>query len=342
MSKLLSIIVPVYNAEKYLARCIDSILHQELLLNQYEIVLINDGSCDNSLFIAEQYANKYDHILLFNQSNKGASVARNYGVIKAKGKYINFIDSDDYLEPNYFKYLLDIILLYDLDFLGYGIHRTTSYQKNISLKNPNLNLIEFENQICSGSHFIAQHNFNNSPCWYFVKREVLLKNHLQFIEGNSVEDGIYTTQLLMCCKKTLYVNCAVYNYFINTNSVTKSNSIAHRRKMIDDFVAIIVKFDSLISKAKSDKFPLQAITRLETRQQSYVFFLFIRMLKAQEKWLDFKITMSILKKVNAYPIKKFIGIDYNSRTEKLFTYFFNNIVLFKIMVFINNRFKLIK
>ena len=91
----ISIIIPVYNAEKYLNRCIDSILSQSF--NKYELILVNDGSTDNSLHICSSYAILYDNVLLVSQSNSGVSSARNKGLRHAKGEFVMFVDSDDYM-----------------------------------------------------------------------------------------------------------------------------------------------------------------------------------------------------------------------------------------------------
>ena len=97
----ISVIIPVYNVEKYLRICLESILNQNF--KGYEIILINDGSTDNSLNICREYEKKYSNIIVINEENSGPSAARNKGLEYAKGKYISFIDSDDELLPNYFK-----------------------------------------------------------------------------------------------------------------------------------------------------------------------------------------------------------------------------------------------
>ena len=93
-----SVIVPVYNVEKYLAKCLDSLINQEFF--NYEIIVVNDGSTDNSQEIIEEYAKRYDIIKDVFKKNGGLSSARNYGLEKASGKYITFVDSDDYVDEN--------------------------------------------------------------------------------------------------------------------------------------------------------------------------------------------------------------------------------------------------
>ena len=123
--KLLSIVVPVYNAETYIKQCLDSLLEQDTEQEKYEIICINDGSTDDSLRILEEYAKKYDNIRLIDKQNEGVSVARNLGLEKACGKYVWFVDADDFIKPNCLKMIKvpienepDII-----NFSGYSFYR---------------------------------------------------------------------------------------------------------------------------------------------------------------------------------------------------------------------------
>ena len=93
-----SVILPVYNVEKYLRRCLDSLVNQDCSCN-YEIIIVNDGTKDNSMEIISEFEGKYDCIRVFSQENSGLSAARNRGIAEAKGKYVALVDSDDFVEP---------------------------------------------------------------------------------------------------------------------------------------------------------------------------------------------------------------------------------------------------
>ena len=114
---LLSIIVPVYNVEKYLVRCIDSLVTQDVDACDYEIIMVNDGSTDNSLSVAEDLAAKYNNIVIVSHENRGLAAARNTGLRNASGQYVMFVDSDDYLTPNVISKMLKISFDNDLDIL---------------------------------------------------------------------------------------------------------------------------------------------------------------------------------------------------------------------------------
>jgi len=114
----ISIIVPIYNSEKYLKRCIESILKQTY--TNIELILINDGSEDKSLEICEEYKKNDERIIIVNKENEGVSVARNIGIEKATGELISFVDADDYLEATFLQELLDIMEKYNVNYVACG------------------------------------------------------------------------------------------------------------------------------------------------------------------------------------------------------------------------------
>lgn len=122
-----SIIIPVYNTEKYLSRCLNSLVKQTL--HDIEIICINDGSEDNSLSILENYASSDERIVLIDQKNQGQSVARNRGIEIARGKYIGFVDSDDWVDDNYFEKLYCAAENNNCDIAVAGIIRLSKFNK---------------------------------------------------------------------------------------------------------------------------------------------------------------------------------------------------------------------
>ena len=146
----LSFIVPIYNVEKYLDRCIDSLVNQDISKEIYEIICIDDASIDNSRYIIEQYKIQYSNIILIShKENKGLSATRNTGINLAKGKYIWFIDSDDFIEYNCLSFLLRKCEFNDIDILCFNYNVVNNC--DLISKNP----IVFRNQdICNGVNFI--------------------------------------------------------------------------------------------------------------------------------------------------------------------------------------------
>ena len=111
----LSVIVPVYNVEKYILKCIESIFCQGIDDNTFELIIVNDGTKDNSMELISDIINRHANVIVINQENKGLSEARNSGLAKASGKYILFVDSDDFLIDNTFKPLLDVAISSSVD-----------------------------------------------------------------------------------------------------------------------------------------------------------------------------------------------------------------------------------
>lgn len=128
---LISIIIPVYNAERYLENCLNSVINQTY--SKLEIILVNDGSTDNSVEICEKYEKKDNRIKVFNQQNKGGAAARNFGILNSKGKFISFIDSDDWVDNRYIEILYNNIvnLKADLSVCGY---QEVSNKSDIDIK----------------------------------------------------------------------------------------------------------------------------------------------------------------------------------------------------------------
>ena len=136
MKPLLTVVIPVYNVEKYLKRCIDSILVQEW--KHYDILLVDDGSTDNSPQICDDYAKAYDFISVFHKENGGLSAARNTGISHAEGEYVYFPDSDDWIEPNTFSDLAEVIESDQYDIISFNREfvKSKGYERFITNKYP--------------------------------------------------------------------------------------------------------------------------------------------------------------------------------------------------------------
>jgi len=214
----LSIIIPVYNVEEYLAECLDSVL--SLTDFDYEVICINDGSTDNSLKILNEYSKKSDKIKVFTFDNGGLSVARNRGLKIAEGDYVFFLDSDDYINGN-IKKILDKAIYYDLDIIGFNALKSDGrmfLDENILIDN-----------VYSGMEFIKYYyttykSFPGAPVWlYIYKRGFLLKKGLFFKEGILSEDEHYTYKTLMLAPRVGFMNEYVVYYRLN-----REGAITHK------------------------------------------------------------------------------------------------------------------
>lgn len=218
---LISVIVPVYNSEKYLHRCIDSILSQTH--TDFELLLINDGSTDSSGIICDEYAAKDSRIRVFHKSNGGVSSARNLGLDHAKGKYISFVDSDDETYPNYLSVLFQNIDKCDLSYIGI-LKYDVALQKTCEWTH-------FEEQIIridqTDEELIVKNNLLEVgyPYGKLFHQKIIETYNIRFDERISYqEDLIFTLQYISKCK-TVYVSkeCG-YIWYIQPNN----NSLSHR------------------------------------------------------------------------------------------------------------------
>lgn len=296
---LLSFIIPMYNAEHYIGTCIDSIIAQNIGKDNYEIVIIDDGSIDNG----ESIVKKYDCVKYFRQHNQGQSAARNKGIELSEGKYICFVDADDILIPNSIRFCLQTALKDDLEMVTYDLVRCNED----SINNIDATVTNTIDTILTGYEYMEKYNFNNSPCWYLIKKTSLRGIH--FVEGHFGEDGMFTIELLMHIKRVAHINNQCYCYVKRDNSTTTKKDKTHLRKMIDDYLFVYHYIQKLIKQNESS-LSSKAISRLTNRSESYIFFLLVRLLRSPEPSL-ISPTVKKLKEEGLYPIKQpYPGLVY--------------------------------
>ena len=210
----LSIIVPVYNVAEYLERCLNSLINQTL--NEIEIICVNDGSTDNSLCILEKFAELDKRIKIINQKNKGLSGARDTGIKLVQGEYFGFLDSDDWVDLDYFEKLYKRAKNCDADISLGDFIRKGKFKHKIRLK------LNKEEEFVGDNEKFYGSQFYHFPCVWNKIYKTSKFNDLRFIEGIYFEDGPYTIQALnrankvvTCCNTYLY-------YFVNPNSIVKT------------------------------------------------------------------------------------------------------------------------
>lgn len=238
---ILSIIVPVYNVSKYLAKCLDSLLCQNLESNEYEIIVVNDGSTDNSGDIAKQYADQYSNIKLIHQENQGLSGARNTGIKLAKGKYIQFVDSDDYLEPNVLKTLVDKMEFDNLDILRFNYQNVNEQYEAYEPYKEHKPYVDYRNEVCDGLTFLTGRLGFACYAWQFVIKSSLLINDDKYLfkRGIYFEDTEWTPRILTQAKRVTSTDLMVYNYLLRQGSITNSVSIEKKRKVLEDKMQLV-------------------------------------------------------------------------------------------------------
>lgn len=313
---LLSIVVPTYNVEKFIGNCLESLLAQDLPIEQYEVLVINDGSTDKSGQIAGTFADNHKNIILINQENKGLSGARNTGISLAKGKYIYFIDSDDYIAENTLGLILDLLEKNNLDILGITELETTRLDIK---KSENIDTIATEKlEVTDGITFLAENNYLNNAWWYFIKLDFLKETKLIFPVGRLVEDANFTAKLLVASKRIALIPLDFYRYYLRPNSIMRKKDISHVRRLIYDYEKNIYEFNDQIKELRSSTHPKinECLKRLEARQESFVFFLLVKSIRNGLSKEEVAKIINGFKGIGVYPIRKFIGEDYKKLIYK--------------------------
>lgn len=235
---IISVIVPVYKVEKYLEKCADSIINQTY--KNLEIILVDDGSPDNCGKICDEYANKDKRIKVIHKKNEGVSVARNCGIENSHGKWISFVDADDYIEENYFEILLSEIQKDSADFIMCGYNRIYNEKNKIEK-------INCTNKKEDGdSKKLLEKALNVQTSYGFchmklINANIIKNNNIKFNpELEVAEDAFFIIELSKYINKFLFIGIPLYNYRFNPNSVV--------RKYDDNYCNKYLKSMKLIKK----------------------------------------------------------------------------------------------
>lgn len=217
---MISIIVPVYNVEKYLDRCVQSILIQSF--KRFELILVNDGSTDNSFEICQKYRKKDSRVILISQENKGLSAARNTGLNNAHGDYICFIDSDDFIEKDYLKLLLNNLKSNnaDISICEYFLSNEKGKKYSIvKLNEPkNISILSGKNTF---NYFYEDNCVPNVVAWNKLYKASLFKE-LRYKEGYYFEDEFIARPLFYAAKRVSFLREPLYNYVQRPGSIMNS------------------------------------------------------------------------------------------------------------------------
>lgn len=316
MRLIFSIIIPVYNVERYLKVCLESVAQQHL--SDYEVIMVDDGSTDGSGAICDEYTTKYPQFRVVHQENHGISVARNRGLAEAQGEYVLFIDSDDFLIPETIGPLLRYACLYRLDILGFQ-HRTVPEEADMASvsnvaqsKEYIINELNKEPETLIGIDFIANHNYTVQVWWYLVRRAVLSDNHIQFPVGHMLEDAAFDMRLFLACERIALVPIEAYCYRQRPTSIMNNSNKSHRLKLMRDYLFAAKDVDDTINSNRSSM-TQACYERCCTRRDSYVLFGAIRAFKLGKV----REYLQEAKSLNVYPFERLSVKDYPGGKFKL-------------------------
>ena len=213
MNELVTVVVPVYNVEKYLKRCVDSLINQTY--KNLEIILVDDGSTDNSGKLCNDYAKDDSRIKVVHKKNGGLSDARNAGIDIASGKYISFVDSDDWLTIDAIEILYNNIKKYNAEISSASMIEIFSDKNNIIIE-PKYECTIFDT-ISGLENMMYLHGITNSACAKLYKTELF--DDIRFPKGKLYEDLGTTYKVYAKSSKSVLINRVIYYYFQNINSI---------------------------------------------------------------------------------------------------------------------------
>lgn len=319
---LLSIIIPVYNIEKYIGACVSSVLDQDIDASNYEILIIDDGSKDGSSEIIKEFERNHKNILVHRQKNVGLGGARKSGIKLAKGKYIYFLDGDDYLAKNTLNAIMQCMEANDLDILGFDTITT----EKLDLAESRYKTIPEKIEITDGISFIGTNeNYRIEVWWYILNRQFLIESNIIFEDKRFVNDSYFTPSIFLKAKKVAHVPIDIYRYVQRPNSITSNKSLSHYRKHIGDLEYAIFQMEGIMNGIKEHPLKEDAIHTITVKQESYAFFSMIRFLESDLELSYLKELISKYQNLGIYPMmklttaKKYKGLKY-----KLIASLFNN------------------
>lgn len=211
----ISLIIPVYNVEKYLEKCLNSCIMQDISHDDYEIIVVNDGSQDNSLNISNRFVGKFQNLKIFTQNNHGLSAARNKGLSLAKGEYVWFIDSDDWIQDNCLSKIISKCFNEKLDALSIS-------SANI-INGKAFKRFEYSDfGILMGRDVMKNVGFQVCVPFTIYRRKFLNDNSLQFYNGIIHEDSEFTPRAYYLAEKVSSLNNILYFVNFNPTSITRS------------------------------------------------------------------------------------------------------------------------
>jgi glycosyltransferase involved in cell wall biosynthesis len=238
MELKLSIIVPIYKVEQYLSKCVASLLNQDMTSDEYEIILVDDGSPDRCGEICKEYASHYSNVRVVHRENGGLSAARNSGIKVARGRYIQFVDSDDYLEPNVLRFLLEKMEADNLDVLRFNYQNVNEQYEVFEPNKVSKPFVDYSDVPCDGLTFLTERLGFGCYVWQFMIRRELLDG-CQFKEGIYFEDTEWTPRLLLKSKRVTSTDLMVYNYLLRKGSITQSVEEKKKRKVLEDKLLLL-------------------------------------------------------------------------------------------------------
>ncbi len=301
----LSIIVPVYNVEPYIRKCIESIEDQDIPKEAYEVIVVDDGTPDRSIAIVEALQPLYPNIRIVHKPNGGLSSARNFGLDFARGDYVWFIDSDDYIESNILQTLLDKAYSEKLDSLCFNNQdiyvETGRVVRNHTLK---------PSGVVSGLEYLRDYSISTVAWSHIAKREIYQRHQLRFTIGIYHEDYEFILLLYAFCQRMSYLDRYLYNYLVKgTGTITTTRDRKHLLKRLDSWEIIL---RNLIGRFPDNGDPATYAYHAHRWVNVYKFHALSALLLLPLSYADKRVYLQKFKDLGCFPI----GPTYRLTTRR--------------------------
>lgn len=320
MNPKITIIVPVYNVEKYLEKCINSILNQTF--TDFELILVNDGSIDKSGEICDYYSRKDNRIKVIHKINEGQAIARNKALDIARGDFIGFVDSDDYIEKDMYEILYNYCIEHECDI---SICAWTVYYKDKVLNKSN-NKIEIHNKEEAMKYMVEGELYDEALWSKLFKKELF--SEIRFPKMRRYEDTAITYKIFDKCNKVCYIGESKYNY-IRREGSTMDNA----RKYINiDEIYIYDQMYKFLEENYNSACRYALIKLLNNSMR------ILNSILEQDKFLDYKLEYYQVSKMMSKYYMKSMKIDYYPKTVKLL-FFINKLdpIMYKYVMKIRSK-----
>ena len=246
--KTLSFIIPLYNSAQWLQKCLYSVLNQDIPESEIEIICVNDGSPDNSAEIAREIAEEHPCIIVIDQENQGPSGARNKGMRHATGKYLCFVDPDDFVEPNVYGGLIKQMEEQQLDMLRFD-YQVVNEHYEIIPKRPFELKFDYTPQLMTGTQFLSERLDIACNIWRYIYRtEIIIKNNIWCYVGDYYDDTPWLPLVLMKAERMNICDTVVYDYLERSDSLVNAKSPKAVQRKIDGGLMLL---DILTEQLKS-------------------------------------------------------------------------------------------
>lgn len=293
---ILSFIIPVYNTAQFLPQCLDSLYVQDMPEEDFEVIIINDGSTDGLERICKEYKVKHPNIRYFHQANQGQGVARNKGMSVARGKYVMFVDSDDYLLKGCLGGLVNEALSYDAEILR--------FKMEVERKNGSVvtDCFEFacEDKVYTGEELLVNGINIGSVCTTLWSRDFLKTHNFKFLTGIRHEDVAFNYSVYPYVKRGILCGKAAYFYKYNTGSTDRTQDIQKRRKLVESDLYIASMLRSM--SMRDDFFMPLRKCYLHTAN-SIIVSVFLQSLRRTSPFTMRKHFVKLANSFNLFPIK---------------------------------------